>query len=344
MPSTNSAKLGLLVCSSFAESRLSTPLAEAGWQVVAKVILADSDSDIGSLLAADVLIVDLDGANQAQLQWLNDLIGHESRPVIFNDASSDQAWLANLISKLEELPETSRFAKVVENDAISKIDQTIPDDSILATQAIDGAAEFSGIDGKNDIEQGDQESDVSIWMIAASLGGPKELRDLFLAVRPDLPVCFFVSQRIAMEHIDSLVSYLARYSRYDVSVLANGMSVSKGKIILVPDGYQFIVSEDGNVSASETANEDGDELDVNIAALANARGSSAGVMMLSSISEIGVKGCEQMLNEGGRVWLHNSLPQYFSQITSEQYGDRVVTATAATLADRFNLLYSDISD
>lgn len=316
-------QLGLLVSRPDDVGLLSQALNERNWSVSASLVLADENASIESLSEAEVLVVDLADAQESEFKCLNNLIGEESRPVLFNDASHDKDWLQHLISKLEELPEATP-PSIGEQSDVAEPHMEVGDNALA------GAA-----------EEVVDDSNFDIWLISASLGGPKVLRDLFLAVLPELPVCFLVTQRIAVEHIDTLVNYLSQYSRYDVSVMDQSIAWDRGKIILVPDGFSFAFDEFGALSVTETSDYSGDELDSNINALAERYGQQAGVMVLSAVSEQGVSGCEQMLDLGGRVWLHDDLPRYFDQFVGNiSDDDRVISGSAVALAERLNARYA----
>ncbi|MBN4078919.1 chemotaxis protein CheB [Gammaproteobacteria bacterium AH-315-C21] len=318
-------RLGLLVCKPEAVQRLSEPLEQCGWVISRSVVLADgqldTDNSAGLFESANAIVVDLDGADNRQLDHLNELVSAEVLPVLFNDSSQDSHWSQRLNDKLTEVISATGLT-------VSKVQ--------------------ARYDGSNDIplkrdQQVQAETDThnmsgNVWLLSGSLGGPEALREFFSALSPGLPVSFIVMQRIAKEHIDVLAKHLRHYTDYSVSAMDGASALYDGAVLLVADGSCFSIDSRHKL-LPDTVSPCDHVYDEMMAVLAERYGANASAIVFSAIGEDGVAGCRKILASGGRVWLQEDLTSYFDQLADEYDGDRFDVAASAVLAQRLNALY-----
>ncbi len=335
MSSQAGKRLGLLVCRPEAISRLSDPLTARGWVIAHSAVLADEQAQsiagAGLFETASVLVVDLDGADNSQLQHLNELVSVEERPILFNDSSHDADWSQHLHQKLVGLLGAVEQSDVVAEDHV--VTASISDGGLINEPVTtDGQASAAAKVSEH------------VWLLSGSLGGPESLRDFFRALSPGLPVSFIVMQRIAREHIDVLENHVKQFTDYAVTVLKSPMVLTEGSIILVTDGSCFSIGSDNSI-ALDSASPCEQALNEMMSVLAKRYGRNAGAIIFSAIGEDGVDGCEQILASGGRVWLQEGVAGYFAKLQPPQDDDshRFEVATAAHLAQRLSGLYQQKS-
>lgn len=322
-------RLGLLVCKPEAVQRLSEPLEQCGWEISQAVVLADdqfiNDPGADVFNQANAIVVDLDGANNNQLEHLNELVSVEVRPVLFNDSSHDQHWSQRLNDKLTEVLDAL--------DANTKFTQ--------ATPAIDYVpSDQNHDDGPSDLVASvDVNMSGNVWLLSASLGGPEALREFFSALASRLPVSFIVMQRIAKEHIDVLANHLKQYTDYSISVMNGSTELSDSAVVLIADGNSFSVDNKNRLLPEKmfSCEEINDHI---MTVLAERYGTKANTIVFSAIGEDGVEGCRKILAEGGRVWLQAGMSGYFARLAQEYDAQqRFEVATSAKLAQKLSSLY-----
>jgi len=321
-------KLGLLVCKPEAIQRLSEPLESCGWTISQSVVLAHDQIVTGLFEGASALVVDLDGANNSQLQHLNELVSAEVRPVLFSDSSHDQDWQQHLHIKLTDL-----LRKVELHIDIKPLDKVVGDDGVRepAIKSDSDIADVSIMSG-------------NVWLLNSSLGGPEALREFFSTLSSGLPISFIVTQRVAKEHIKVLVNHLEQYTDYSISVMNKPTVLCDGTLILVADGSCFAI-DNKNTLLPDTTSLHERAYDQMMTQLAERYGVNANVIVFSAIGEDGTKGCQKVLASGGRVWLQKGQVSYASRLAQQPRDEahhnkqRFEAASAIELAQRLNDLY-----
>ncbi len=314
-------RLGLLVCKPEAVQRLSEPLEQCGWIISQSAVLSNGQVDgaegANLFYDANAIVVDLDGADNAQLAHLNELVSIEVRPVLFNDSSQDAHWSQRLNDKLAEVLSAVQLKPVADKE-----DSTVDSD---ASKPDAYEVDQMGMSG-------------NVWLLSGSLGGPEALREFFSALSPSLPVSFIVMQRIAEEHLDVLANHLKHCTDYSIVAMGAGSILRDGSIVLIADGKCFSIDDQDKLLPNSISPCDR-MYDQMMTVVAKRYGSKAGAIVFSAIGEDGMAGCRRIFDAGGKVWLHKDLSGSFVQLAEDCNDSRLTVASPVNLAQQLNALY-----
>lgn len=329
-------KIGLLACRPEALTHLSAPLEAQGWQVVGSRLLTDDVSATADLSAAEVLVVDLDGAENQQLERLNELVSRETRPVLFNDSSQDAGWVKRLHAKLCQLLGVD--AGLIPASVQSVVEAVAPAVAMAVAADIESARdEAPALGGAAPCR--------NVWVLSASLGGPRALREFFGELADDLPAALILLQRIGGEHLDMLINYLHRYTRYPVTAIDDSVQLRHGQIFLAPVEEQFFMI-DGETLRFNGETDPEHVLDNVLEVVAKRYKTRAGTIIFSAMGGDGIEGCEYILGNGGQVWLQHTVGGQLGRFITEgrHAPGHTLIAPAVELARRLNAYLGSLQE
>lgn len=295
-----------------------------------------------SLLAMDrvspnVLLVDLNGDLESEIELIDGLMEHSSLPVMFNDSSPEGSqanarWARRLAKKLLSMAETEAFqsagevaaADVLTVDAMASEQMPVSDQAARDQMGLAGSGKAS-----QDVVLPEGAAE-NVWVLGASLGGPQAVREFLEAIDGDLPVAFVLVQHIGANHVQLLAEQLNRVSDFKVLPARLGHVLRHGEVLLAPADKHLQLTDDGYVSLTKTPADAVylPSIDHVMQDLAARYGERAGAIVFSGMGNDGAEGCAAVARQGGIVWAQDVKSCVISSMPDQARKTGTVTYSA----------------
>lgn len=332
-------KVAILASSNDQSQQLQTLLEKSGLEVV--LVEADGHQFLDRLKnsAAEVLLIDVCESDDAEMDVIDSITEQNDLPILFNDsgpegvslAATSEIWGKKLAQKLTELatrngtairkskPPAERPHPMVDRQtiAVHKKANVQPTEPVKPQWEVESSEEFDQFADLEELslELGSSEkitppakdkppTELNVWVLGASLGGPQAVRQFLAAISPDLPVTFILAQHIGASHINLLAEQLNRVTPFNVVPGRNGHKLRHHEVILTPADKQLSLTDDGFIALkpSPPAAVYSPSIDLVMSEVARQFGAKAGTIIFSGMGDDGARGCEAIAEHGGVVW------------------------------------------
>jgi chemotaxis response regulator CheB len=332
-------------------------------EVYRQSVKSPSDEDV-----ADVILVNLDDSDDAELDELIDQI---DTPMLFNDSASirkqvtagGRAWGRRLAEKLIE---TAGEQFSVASDNVEEEDAGyvtgVSDTADLLTLDPDMMDSLEEADAQPSYQPADpnmpfkdmptaeilaMNKDGSldkvanrarrIWVLGASIGGPQAVKQFLARLPKDLPVCFILAQHIGVGFVNLLAEQLSRVTSVKVTTPENGMVLEKGHLVVAPVDKRINFSARGVISMEDITQRSiySPSIDDVMTVVSKHYGEDANAIIFSGMGNDGTAGCHLIAQKGGMVWAQEPKSCVISSMAdSVRFADIVsLSATPEELAD-----------
>lgn len=255
--------------------RLRQRLTTCGTEVVGESSVAAFSRSMAE--GADVLLVCLQGADDAELDALDRVSGERAEPMVFFEgAELDDKMAARLADKLRAAAGESRRAQ-----------QGIPVPAPEPKLEPDGPHALP------------------VWVLAASFGGPQALSAFLGALPTAPPAAFIVAQHIGDGFAEVLAQQLHRITQLNVVCAAPGMPVNPGRVYVAPIRSRLTIDERGRFKLHGDYRESSvytPNIDEIMAVVARRYGRLSGGIVFSGMADDGSDGVQAIHQAGGTVW------------------------------------------
>ncbi|MDH5325411.1 MAG: chemotaxis protein CheB [Gammaproteobacteria bacterium] len=278
-----STKVAVFASSNRQRQHLQTLLEKSDKHI--QVVLSEAES--GTFLEkiadtdADVVLIDFGDDDEQVDDVLDVMMDQSDIPVLFNDsgtegATGSDAWARKLAAKL---------VAMAHGQTISNPSET----------------QETPVNQNQDLTPA---SELNVWVLGASLGGPQAVRQFLSSIDDDLPVVFILAQHIGANHINLLAEQLNRVTGFTVLPGKNGHKLSHGQVILTPADKLISFTSDGYIALKPAppAAVYSPSIDLVMAEVARCFKQNAGTIVFSGMGDDGSKGCEAVAEHGGIVW------------------------------------------
>lgn len=224
----------------------------------------------------DVLLVCLDGADDAELDELDRVSGERNEPMVFfESATPDDRTLARLSEKLRAAADESRHAG-----------QAVPPPTVPAVEP-------------------ESNEELPVWVLGASFGGPQALTE-FLGNLPTPPAAaLIVAQHIGDDFAEVLAQQLHRATQLNVTCAAPRMPLHAGRVYVAPIRSRLAIDTAGRFELYGDHRTDSlytPNIDEIMATVAARYGHLSGGIIFSGMASDGAEGARAIHRAGGCVW------------------------------------------
>lgn len=261
---------------------------------------------------AEVLLLDLHDAQEHDEELLHEVLDKVDIPIIFNDVT---ALLLNEPAQNSKW-QYSLMQKIAESTGITGWQPAQP---VKPTpQAVSVSASKAPAHG---IAR-------NVWVLGASLGGPEALKRFLSALPADVPAAFILAQHLGANFVGLLAEQLNRVSRLRVMAPREGHLLQHQEVVIAPVSERMTINPIGNIELDVLPEHTAytPSIDMVITDTAKRYGRHAGAIIFSGMCDDGKRGCINMLEHGGQVWLQtaescviSSMPDNVKQICTPQF-------------------------
>lgn len=253
---------------------------------------------------ADVLLVCLEGADDAELDALDRVSEERAEPMVFFEgAALDDRTIARLSEKLRIAAGESRRA--------------LGHTPAPATLSEPDARPAEGL---------------PVWVLGASFGGPQALSAFLAAMPTPPPAAFIVAQHIGDGFAEVLAQQLHRSTKLNVVCAAPGMPVNPGRVYVAPIRSRLVIDErdrfklGGDYEGESAYVPNIDEIMMTVA---RRYGDLSGAIVFSGMASDGAQGAGAVRAAGGTVWAQDAASSTVASMPDEAAARGAVSYRAA---------------
>jgi len=238
----------------------------------------------------DVLLIDLDEADEKHHSLLEKLLESTDIPIIFNDVSvlafnepgRQGKWFGTLMGKIAEI--TGRLeweAPDIDLGSYTVNDTLLARDNALASQ---------------------------VWVLAASLGGPDAVKHFLAELPSDLPASLILAQHLGSSFEPLLAQQLDRITPLRVMPARVGHTLRHGDVIVVPVSQRLKINPIGVIELLPQAIPSfyTPSIDTVITDIGLRFGANSGAIIFSGMCDDGVLGVRALHAMGGPIWTQDA--------------------------------------
>jgi len=179
----------------------------------------------------------------------------------------------------------------------------------------------------------------SLWVLAASTGGPEAVAEFLELLPPELNIGFIYAQHIEPDFEYSLASLLSRNKKYKGHFLNHGDRIQRHAVGVVPVEQALDIMANGTVRLQNQGwrGRYTPSIDAIIANVAKVYRERSGVIIFSGMGDDGAAGCRIMKQMGGDVWSQSFASSVCDSMPQEAHktGCVAFSGTPAQLAAEF---------
>lgn len=148
----------------------------------------------------------------------------------------------------------------------------------------------------------------SVWLLAASLGGPAAVKRFLDTLPTGIPVAFVYAQHIDTRFEHQLPHILGRDNDWSIRNCAEGFQLQQGEVLVAPIAQALRFGAQGQVLLQ---NEPWPGIyqpafDALLDEIAAAHSPNCGAIIFSGMGEDGVAACGRLREQGREVWTQSS--------------------------------------
>ncbi len=144
----------------------------------------------------------------------------------------------------------------------------------------------------------------TVWVLAASLGGPEAVRAFLEALPPGLPIAMVYAQHIEANFDELLASALGRQQSYPLRLARGELQLKAGEVTVVPADRQLRFLPQGRIVETRRrwVGSYQPAIDQVMSELARVYRNNVGAIIFSGTCNDGEVGCRVVKACGGTVW------------------------------------------
>lgn len=145
----------------------------------------------------------------------------------------------------------------------------------------------------------------SVWILAASTGGPAAVKEFLAHLPPGLDIAFIYVQHIDTNYTATLIKMMSAASHYPAFVACQGDVLQRNAIALINAEQSLEIVDDGTLLANGKPwggpyAPSIDQVAANIARIYRQR---AGLIIFSGMGNDGARSCRLIRQQSGQVWV-----------------------------------------
>lgn len=267
-------KLTLLRARRAAPDDLRPALERNGIRIVGEETIASYTSGLRwNAEPVDALLLDLERADDAELDLLDRLLERVALPMVFHDGSArtaDVAWLQRLVAKIR----TTAAA---------------PAPAARAPEPL-------------------RNPPLRCWVLGASFGGPEALKRFLGAFAAPPSAALIIGQHIGDGFVEVLAAQLTRATCFKVQPAADGSELEPGRVYVAPVRQRLRIDAARRIRLEDEGERHTymPSIDRLMEEVARRFGKRSGAIVFSGMGDDGTRGAVAIARAGGTVWAQDS--------------------------------------
>ncbi len=302
-------------------SPLLDALREVGIDVVFDTRASALDASALAQMPVQAIVVNLDADLEDHLDELEERLGGDRRPLIYNDA---------LVSDSLSGWDQARWARHLAAKISGRADVHPPTPH--------GASALADPDlGVGAVAR-------RVFILAASIGGPEAVRAFLGALKNTVPAAFVLAQHMGAEFLELMSQQLDKATDLDVHLPRHGELLRNGEVLVTPVGRRLTISADGLIELSEPPGKSPYSpcIDQVMRDFAQRYGADCGAIIFSGMASDSIAGARAIASAGGPVWVQDPETCVVSSMVdgAREAGVVSFTGTPEMLARHFVKTYA----
>lgn len=145
----------------------------------------------------------------------------------------------------------------------------------------------------------------SVWILAASTGGPAAVKEFLTHLPPKLDIAFIYVQHIDINYAATLIKMMSAAGHYPAFLACQGDVLQRNAIALINAEQSLEIVEDGTLLATGKSwgGPYAPSIDQVAANIARIYRQGAGLIIFSGMGNDGARSCRLIRQQSGQVWV-----------------------------------------
>jgi chemotaxis response regulator CheB len=145
---------------------------------------------------------------------------------------------------------------------------------------------------------------LQVWVLGASMGGPKALAEFLSHLYPPLPVTFIIAQHLDSHNLPLFAHSLRRHTTLPITTASHGERISAGRVIVTPVDRHFSICQNHTIQLGDYQQPPRYQpsIDLVMQAVARRYTKHSGTIIFSGMGDDGTLGCRWLAQNHGTVW------------------------------------------
>jgi len=145
----------------------------------------------------------------------------------------------------------------------------------------------------------------SVWILAASTGGPAAVKEFLSHLQPGLNIAFVYVQHIDANYVATLIKMMSTAGHYPAFLAGQGAVLQRNAIALINAEQSLEIVEDGTLLATGKpwGGPYAPSIDQVAANIARIYRQGAGLIVFSGMGDDGARSCRLIRQQSGQVWI-----------------------------------------
>ena len=167
----------------------------------------------------------------------------------------------------------------------------------------------------------------TVWVLAASTGGPNAVKQFLGELPPKLDIGFVYVQHIDKAFNETLAHIMSRHTHYPAAIVEHGDVIKPNTVAIISPEHTTQLLPNGTFAVKETvwAGPYSPSIDSMIADVAHSYGERSGAIIFTGMGDDGTAGCRLLFQKGGKVWAQTP-----SSCTSDSMPEAVIATGCVT--------------
>ncbi|MGV6853174.1 MAG: chemotaxis protein CheB [bacterium] len=187
-------------------------------------------------------------------------------------------------------------------------------------------------------------SDMDVWILGASIGGPEAVRAFLGSIYNDLPILFILVQHMGEEFLQVLVRQLDQESLFKAILAEDDMPIESGTVLVVPAGKRISIGQDNRVhlDALPEGTTYSPCIDLTMEDLAKRYGKRLNAIIFSGMANDSREGVKAVIKQKGQLWVQTPETCVVSTMVdgAKETGNVSYSGTPEELANHLQEHYS----
>lgn len=260
---------------------------------------------------AEVILIDMDDTYDEDEAALDRLLDKIDVPVLFHENTFNKINDAgyNCRFSFQEIEKLAIKLAELANNSKKNMEEKSDSNETCAEEHINEASPAM-LSTNSDYSVSNRLEDlINVWVLGASIGGPKAVKQFLSKIPADLPVAFVLAQHLGDGFVALLAEQMDKVSCFKVKEGIAGDSLRQGEVVIVPVDNRMILDSKGKIKIIKESWQGHykPSIDSVIDNVTDYYQKKSGVIIFSGMGADGVLACQKFSDQyEGKVWAQSA--------------------------------------